>query len=118
VAADRRRKASAAALLNALPVQIDLFYRTGASAVAIRCLVRDRCRGRSPGSCSPLTDRCRIAAATAVFALNPNVIYLQSTPMTSRSSWRRRRWRVAMSIRVVRCSCRKEQRAFQASGCP
>src|SRR6185369_15145757 len=70
-------------LLNALPVQIDLFYRTGASAVAISIasyaittaaiawIVR-RITGSAPAA----------VAAAAVFALNPNVVYLQSTPMT------------------------------------
>jgi hypothetical protein len=70
-------------LLNALPVQIDLLYRTGASAVAISIasyavtaaaiawIVR-RITGSAPAA----------VAAAAVFALNPNVVYLQSTPMT------------------------------------
>src|SRR6185503_4867935 len=66
-------------VLNALPVQIDLFYRTGASAVAISIasyaittaaiawIVR-RVTGSAPAA----------VAAAAVFALNPNVVYLQS----------------------------------------
>jgi len=70
-------------LLNALPVQIDLLYRSGASAVAISIasyaitaaaiawIVR-RVTGSAPAA----------IAAAAVFALNPNVVYLQSTPMT------------------------------------
>jgi hypothetical protein len=70
-------------LLNALPVQIDWMYRTGASAIAISiasfaltvaCLsamVR-RISGSRTGA---------ILAAT-LFAFNPNVLYLQSTPMT------------------------------------
>src|SRR6187455_292766 len=48
-------------LLNAIPVQVDFFYRTGASAVAISIAA---------------------VAGAVVFALNPNVLYLQSTPMT------------------------------------
>ena len=70
-------------LLNALPVQIDLLYRSGASAVAISIasyaitaaaiawIVR-RITGSAPAA----------VAAAAVFAMNPNVVYLQSTPMT------------------------------------
>ena len=70
-------------LLNAVPVQSDLLYRTGASAVAISIasyaittaaiawMVR-RITGSTPAA----------VAAAAVFALNPNVLYLQSTPMT------------------------------------
>src|SRR6266542_2882307 len=53
-------------LLNAVPVQIDLFYRTGASAVAI----------------SIAESASAAIVAAAVFAFNPNVLYLQSTPMT------------------------------------
>jgi hypothetical protein len=70
-------------LLNALPVQIDWLYRTGASAIAISiasyaftaaclaALVR-RANGTRTGA----------ILAAAIFALNPNVLYLQSTPMT------------------------------------
>ncbi|RPI48157.1 MAG: family 2 glycosyl transferase, partial [Acidobacteria bacterium] len=70
-------------LLNLLPVQIDWFYRTGASGVAISVLsfalawyAIARLVVRVTGS--------RVAAAigVAMFALNPNVLYLQSTPMT------------------------------------
>jgi hypothetical protein len=70
-------------LLNALPVQIDWMYRTGASAIAlsvasfaltvacVSALVRTVADSRTGA----------ILAAT-LFALNPNVLYLQSTPMT------------------------------------
>lgn len=70
-------------VLNALPVQYDVAYRTGASAVllsvvasavattALAALVR-----RVTGTWSAA------AAAAAVFACNPNVAYLQATPMT------------------------------------
>jgi len=70
-------------LLNALPVQIDFFYRTGASAVGISIAsfaialaalawIVQRVAGSIPAA----------IAASAVFALNPNVLYLQATPMT------------------------------------
>src|ERR1051326_7043434 len=70
-------------LLNALPVQIDWLYRTGYSAVlisvvsiaiaawAIASLIW-RATGSIVGG----------AVATALLVLNPNVLYLQSTPMT------------------------------------
>jgi hypothetical protein len=70
-------------LLNFLPAQVDLLYRTGVSAVAmsiaafaaataaIAWIVR-----RSTGS-----DAAALVGAAA-FALNPNVLYLQATPMT------------------------------------
>ena len=70
-------------LLNAIPVQADRFYRTGASAVAISIAsfaiavaaiawIVQRVTGSRPAA----------VAGAAVFALNPNVLYLQSTPMT------------------------------------
>lgn len=70
-------------LLNVLPVQIDWMYRTGASAIAISILsfaVTAACLSaivrRVTGS------RTGAMLAAALFALNPNVLYLQSTPMT------------------------------------
>ncbi len=70
-------------LLNALPVQIDWLYRTGYSAVAISIAAMavaawaiaftiQRATGSIAGG----------AVAAALLALNPNVLYLQSTPMT------------------------------------
>jgi hypothetical protein len=70
-------------LLNALPVQIDALYRTGASAVAlsiasfaIACAAIAWIVAFTTGSW------LAAVAGTAVFALNPNVLYLQATPMT------------------------------------
>jgi len=69
--------------LNALPVQIDFLYRTGASAIAISivsfavtaaCLSALVLRLTGSGAGAVL--------AAALFAINPNVLYLQSTPMT------------------------------------
>jgi hypothetical protein len=70
-------------LLNMLPVQIDALYRTGASAIAISVLsisaatwaLSDALR-RTTGSAAGGI------AASALLVLNPNVLYLQSTPMT------------------------------------
>jgi hypothetical protein len=70
-------------LLNALPVQIDWLYRTGYSAVAISIAsmslaawamtrVIHRASGSAVGG----------IVAAALLILNPNVLYLQSTPMT------------------------------------
>ena len=70
-------------VLNALPVQIDFFYRTGAFAIAtsiasfaitVACIaaIVQRANGTRTGA----------SLAAALFALNPNVLYLQSTPMT------------------------------------
>jgi hypothetical protein len=70
-------------LLNALPVQIDFFYRTGASAVALSILSFAAATCAIAWIVSALTES-RVAAVVAatVFAANPNVLYLQSTPMT------------------------------------
>jgi hypothetical protein len=70
-------------LLNAIPVQVDLFYRTGASAVAISIASYAVAAGAIAWIVVTLTGSVAAAAASvAVFALNPNVLYLQSTPMT------------------------------------
>ena len=70
-------------LLNAIPVQIDFFYKTGASAVAISILSFAVAAGAIAWIVFAITDsRLAAVAAAAVFALNPNVLYLQSTPMT------------------------------------
>ena len=70
-------------LLNALPVQVDAFYRTGLSAVGfsvigfvIGAVSLWRLVAHATGS--------RVAgwSAFAVFAAHPDVLYLQATPMT------------------------------------
>ena len=70
-------------LLNALPVQVDLLYRTGASAVAISIASYAITTAAIAWMVRRLTGSAPAAVAgAAVFALNPNVVYLQSTPMT------------------------------------
>ncbi len=70
-------------LLNALPVQIDLFYRSGASAVVMSIAEYAIAAGAIAWIVERLTGSEMAAiAGAAVFALNPNVLYLQSTPMT------------------------------------
>ncbi len=70
-------------VLNALPVQVDWMYQTGASAIFVSvvsfaitaaCLAAlvMRVTGSPWGA----------GLAAALFAANPNVLYLQSTPMT------------------------------------
>ena len=70
-------------LLNMLPVQVDLFYRTGAFAIAISVLsfaltaaALSACIVAATGS------RAGGALGAALFAVNPSMLYLQSTPMT------------------------------------
>ncbi|HSJ42743.1 MAG TPA: hypothetical protein VK955_17075 [Xanthobacteraceae bacterium] len=70
-------------LLNALPVQIDFMYRTGASAIAISILsfaVTVACIAALVRSLTG--SRTGAFLAAGLFALNPDVLYLQSTPMT------------------------------------
>ena len=70
-------------LLNAIPVQIDAFYRTGASAVAISVVSFAVAAAAIAWIIVSLTgSRAAAFAGTAVFAINPNVLYLQATPMT------------------------------------
>jgi hypothetical protein len=70
-------------LLNMLPVQVDAFYRNGMSGVAISILSM----ALGAGSLAWLLLRTTgsITAAltgAALLMVNPNVLYLQSTPMT------------------------------------
>jgi hypothetical protein len=70
-------------LLNMLPVQVDALYRNGLSGVAISILSM----GLGAGSLAWLLLRTTgsITAAltgAALLMVNPNVLYLQSTPMT------------------------------------
>src|SRR5215472_2659744 len=70
-------------LLNMLPVQIDAFYRTGASAVALSIASFALATAAIAWIVLLLTESAPAAlAAIAVFALNPNIVYLQATPMT------------------------------------
>jgi hypothetical protein len=70
-------------LLNALPVQVDFFYRTGFSAIAISIASLALATGAVGWIVKTLTESSAAAVAgAAVFALNPNILYLQSTPMT------------------------------------
>jgi hypothetical protein len=70
-------------LLNALPVQVDAWYRTGASAVAFSVASFAIATGAIAWIIATVTGSSLAALAGAlVFALNPNVLYLQATPMT------------------------------------
>ena len=70
-------------LLNLLPVQIDLLYRTGASGVAISIVsFALACYAIAHLVLRVTASRPAAAISVALFALNPDVLYLQSTPMT------------------------------------
>lgn len=70
-------------LLNALPVQWDLAYRTGASGVAISIGSFAVASAAVAWIVLGVTGSTLAAlAGAAVFVLNPNLLYLQATPMT------------------------------------
>jgi len=70
-------------LLNLLPVQIDWFYRTGASAVAMS-VIAFAVASYAIARIVIQVSGSRLAALLAVvlFCLDPDILYLQSTPMT------------------------------------
>ena len=70
-------------LLNLVPVQVDFFYRTGAFAVALSILSF----GLLAYACAHLIldatgSRSAVVAGLSVLVLNPDLLYLQATPMT------------------------------------
>ena len=70
-------------LLNLLPVQIDWLYRTGLSGVAISVLsFALACYAIARLVLRVTESRVAATIAVAMFALDPDVLYLQSTPMT------------------------------------
>jgi hypothetical protein len=70
-------------LLNMLPVQIDAMYRSGGSAIAISVLSMTLATWAMSSTIIRATgSRSGAIAASALLLLNPNVLYLQSTPMT------------------------------------
>lgn len=90
-------------LLNMLPVQIDAFYRTGASGVAISIASFVLAAVSIAWIVELLTGSTPAAlAATAVFVLNPNLVYLQATPMTEPLLLGLTTLGVALLIRSVR----------------
>jgi len=70
-------------LLSAIPVQIDRLFQSGTSAVVISVLSFAIAAGSIAWIVSRVTESLWPAAAAAfVFVINPNLLYLQSTPMT------------------------------------
>lgn len=70
-------------VLNALPVQVDAWYRTGASGVAISMLSFAAAAASLCWLVSRLSASVPAALATlAVFIYQPDLLYLQATPMT------------------------------------
>ena len=70
-------------VLNMLPVQIDAFYRSGASAIAISVGSMTLGAWALASLLLRTTGSVSAAIASAVLLMwNPNILYLQSTPMT------------------------------------
>jgi hypothetical protein len=70
-------------LLNMLPVQVDAWYRSGASAIAISVISMAAGAWALASFIIQRTGSIAAgAAAAALLLVNPNVLYLQSTPMT------------------------------------
>ena len=70
-------------LLNAIPAQIDPLYQTGAAAVVVSVASFALAAGAIAWIVSRIAEALWPAAAAAfVFVVNPNLLYLQSTPMT------------------------------------
>lgn len=70
-------------VLNALPVQVDAWYRTGASGVAISMLSFAAAAASLTWLVFRLSGSQPAAfAALAVFLYQPDLLYLQATPMT------------------------------------
>jgi hypothetical protein len=70
-------------LLNMLPVQLDACYRTGASGIALSVVAVALAAGSLASMLLRITGSLTAAiAGSALMILNPNILYLQSTPMT------------------------------------
>lgn len=70
-------------LINMLPAQVDALYRTGAFATALSIASHAIAVGALAGIVLTLTSSRAGAVLSAVlYTANPNVLYLQSTPMT------------------------------------
>jgi hypothetical protein len=70
-------------LINMIPVQIDYFYRTGLFAIAVSIACHALTAGSIAATIHALTaSRAGAMLGAALYALNPNTLYLQSTPMT------------------------------------
>jgi hypothetical protein len=70
-------------LVNMLPVQIDVLYRTGGFAIAVSVLSHVVAVSSIASIVLLLTaSRAGAVLAATIFATNPNILYLQSTPMT------------------------------------
>jgi hypothetical protein len=87
-------------LLNMLPAQIDVLYRTGAFAILLSVLAHALAAGSLAATVQMLTrSTAGGVAAAALYATNPNVLYLQSTPMTEPLLFGLTAWQVLLFTR-------------------
>ena len=96
-------------LLNMLPVQLDAFYQTGASAIAMSVLSLGLGAACIAATIVRLTgSRSGAVASVVLFVSNPNVLYLHATPMTEpllfgttlMCAWRLTEWATSDQLEV------------------
>ena len=96
-------------LLNMLPVQLDAFYQTGASAIAMSVLSLGLGAACIAATIVRLTgSRSGAVASVVLFVSNPNVLYLHATPMTEpllfgttlMCAWRLTEWATSDALEV------------------
>jgi hypothetical protein len=70
-------------VINMVPIQIDHLYRTGGFAIAVSLVANAMATASIAATVLALTaSRAGAVLAATLFAANPNILYLQSTPMT------------------------------------
>jgi hypothetical protein len=98
-------------VLNMLPVQVDLFYRTGAFAILLSVVALALGAAAIAAMVMRLTgSRAGALLGAGLFASNPNVLYLHATPMTEPllfattlvSGWLLTDWATAPGLAVPR----------------
>lgn len=89
-------------LINMLPVQVDYFYRTGLFAIVVSIACHALATGAIAATILALTSsRAGAALGAALYAINPNTLYLQSTPMTEPMLFGLATWQVFLFTRWV-----------------
>lgn len=70
-------------LVNMIPVQLDVLYHTGLFAIAVSIACHALAAGAIGATVLAVTgSRAGAVLGAALYTANPNVLYLQSTPMT------------------------------------
>jgi hypothetical protein len=96
-------------LINMIPVHVDVLYRTGAFAILLSILANALAAASIAWTVMALTSsRSGALLAAALYLVNPNVLYLQSTPMTEpllfgttlMCAWRLTEWATSDALEV------------------